>query len=76
MYNVPMGHNILYMKKEFIKFQISKSKMNELKGGVTQNCHCGGSTTVFQVKGTTYEDLERTAGRECGTAGWACTPVK
>lgn len=50
--------------------------MNSLKGGVAQNCHCGGSSTVFQVEGDTYEDLEKTAGRECGTAGWACSPVR
>lgn len=49
--------------------------MNHLKGGVLQNCHCGGSNVGFIVEGTTYEDLERQAGRECGTAGWACTPI-
>lgn len=62
------------MKKEFIKFQLSKGKMNNLKGGVLQNCHCGGATTGFAVEGTTYEDLERQIGRRCGAAGWACTP--
>ncbi|WP_158585994.1 MULTISPECIES: hypothetical protein [Bacteroides] len=51
--------------------------MNELKGGQTQACHCGGSSTsIFYVEGTTYEELEKTAGRLCGLNGWACTPVK
>lgn len=65
------------MKEDFLKFQLPKNKMNELKGGQTQACHCGGSSTsIFYVKGTTYEDLEKTAGRQCGLNGWACTPVK
>lgn len=64
------------MKEDFFKFQLPKEKLNKVRGGVVQNCHCGGSTTIFQVEGTTYDELENTAGRRCGSAGWACTPVK
>lgn len=63
------------MKNKFLKFELAKVEMNNLKGGVVQNCHCGGTSLIFQVEGTTYEDLEKTAGRKCGLAGWACTPV-
>lgn len=31
------------MKKEFLKFQVSKEGMNELRGGQLQRCHCGGT---------------------------------
>lgn len=64
------------MKEDFLNFQLSKDKMNALKGGQKQACHCGGSSLIFHVEGTKYEELEATAGERCGSAGWACTPVK
>lgn len=64
------------MKKDFMKFQISKEAMNELKGGGLQRCHCGGTEKQdFITWGTTYAELEVVAGGKCGGAGWACTPV-
>lgn len=47
------------MKNKFLKFELTKVEMNNLKGGVVQNCHCGGTSLIFQVEGTTYEDLEK-----------------
>lgn len=66
------------MKETFLKFQLSKEKMNEVRGGSTQICRCGGSTNEFRVEGTdgSYDELENTVGRICGDRGWACTPVK
>lgn len=63
------------MKKDFMKFQISKEAMNELKGGGLQRCHCGGETTQRITSATTYEQLEFQVGSICGDKGWACTPV-
>lgn len=64
------------MKKIFSKFQVSKEVMNELKGGVTQRCHCGGTVNAdFITSGDTYDELEKIVGARCGDAGWACTPV-
>lgn len=65
------------MKKDFLKFQVSKEAMNELRGGQLQRCHCGGTTNKeFITSGTTYSELERQVGSICGDAGWACTPVR
>lgn len=64
------------MKKDFMKFQISKEAMNELKGGGLQRCHCGGTTKQeFVTSGETYAQLEKQVGSICGDAGWACTPI-
>ena len=48
------------MKETFLKFQLPKEKMNEVRGGSTQICHCGGSTNEFRVEGTdgSYDELE------------------
>lgn len=64
------------MRKELLKFQVSKEAMNEIKGGQLQRCHCGGTTNKeFITSGTTYAQLEFQVGGICGNAGWACTPV-
>lgn len=64
------------MKTEFTKFQLSKEKMNELRGGA-QSCHCGGSDNYFTVTGAnTFDELNGSVGRICGNAGWSCTPIR
>lgn len=64
------------MKKDFLRFQISKEAMNELRGGA-QSCHCGGSNHNFVVNGAeSFDDLEKSVGAVCGSAGWACTPMR
>lgn len=66
------------MKEIFFKFQLPKEKMNEVRGGNTQRCHCGGSSNEFLINGTggSFDELEDVVGKICGDAGWACTPVK
>lgn len=65
------------MKKEFLKFQVSKEGMNELRGGQLQRCHCGGTVKKeFITSGSSYDELEAQVGSICGSAGWACTPVR
>ena len=52
--------------------------MNEVRGGSTQICHCGGSTNEFRVEGLDeYDDLDYYVGEViCNGAGWACTPAR
>lgn len=69
------------MKKDFLKFQVSKEAMNELRGGVevdaghVENCHCaGGSNFTIIVNGTV--DVFKLMDQACGGGDWSCSRQK
>ena len=65
------------MKKDFLKFQVSKEAMNELRGGAAQICHCKSGGNVFQINTSDFEELDKQMTAKCGdNIGWACSPLK
>ncbi|MDO4186313.1 MAG: hypothetical protein Q4D30_07510 [Bacteroidales bacterium] len=64
--------------KDLSSFAIKKEAMNELRGGDTQNCWCGGSSHVIPIsceEELTFDDLAQIMDNLCGSAGWGCTPA-
>lgn len=65
------------MKKDFLKFQVSKEAMNELKGGTQQICSCSSTGGVYQIEGSSFDELDEKMTAICGdNIGWSCTPLK
>lgn len=62
------------MKDVFLKFQLSKDKMNELKGGEVYACKCSNTTEIFIVAQDTYEEVINEADQWCGDHSYQCVP--
>ncbi|RHL02304.1 hypothetical protein DW036_25170 [Bacteroides sp. AF39-11AC] len=62
------------MHKEFLKFQLSKDKMNELKGGAVYACKCSNSTEIFVVAQDTVAGAVGEAMQWCGDNSVECVP--
>lgn len=66
------------MKKDFLKFQVSKEAMNQLRGGDAGHveiCHCAGSRS-FQIIVNDSVDIFDTMDKRCNGGDWACSPQK
>ncbi|EGF52636.1 hypothetical protein [Bacteroides fluxus] len=60
------------MKEEFLKFQVPKEAMNELRGGVVAACKCSNSNEIFILAGDTMVDVGDDADQWCGDNGFKC----
>lgn len=66
------------MKNDFLKFQLPKAAMNELRGGGAghvENCHCAGQAS-FTIIVNESVNIESVMANRCNGGDWACTPQK
>lgn len=67
------------MKKDIIRFKLSKKAMNELRGGETSTymCHCNtsGGTLSFAVSAESDKILDAKMKTECKGSSYSCSPA-
>lgn len=61
------------MKKDFMKFQISKEAMNQLRGGDAFSCSCGNGKSFTSAMPHTVMQLVDAINSICGDSGGSCT---
>ena len=60
------------MQKDFLKFQISKDAMNELRGGDAFLCTCGNGKVFTSAEPQTTMELVDAINSVCGESGGTC----
>ncbi len=67
------------MNTDLAKFQIGKSKMNQVKGGATSTficmCHTSGGQLAFPVSAESLEILNAKMKTECKDVGYSCNEI-
>ncbi|WP_288241940.1 hypothetical protein [uncultured Bacteroides sp.] len=63
------------MKEDFFKFQLSKDKMNALKGGTVYACSCKKINEIQVIVANTAKELKEKAEQKCGDNNAECVPA-